>query len=184
MPWKILFVGKDGKAYAVDELVFVTRPSVEEHNHKGEVFSLSGSIDDLDQVHSFDVLIQTQEKELHMIVIQGSVSGIAHGYIYEGTTFTAAGDILTPICTNRTLAFKSGTICSGGSSETSGMVITSNGTLLDTTHFAADQKRGVSATEEILVELIFRRHTTYMIRLDNEHNADIQVTNQLVWIEK
>ncbi len=185
MPTPIIFKDSDGNEVPYDRAIQIHESHHDYYNHLGQAFILSGSVDDLDKDATFDNLIQVGDMELHMLSIQGSVSGLAHGYIYEGTTFTNPGSAIAPVCANRIMASKSTTKCSGGSSETSNMAITDVGSLLVEAHFAADQKRAISTSQEVGIELTFAPHKNYLIRIDNEEAVnDIQVTNQLIWIEK
>jgi len=187
MAYKIVWEDKRSKASPVmlgKHGNLITDSHIYDEGHQGHIFILTGSIDDLDTAESYDVLVRVGAKELHMQTIKGAVSGKAHGYIYEGTTVTTNGNELFPFCTNRVKKSVSDAKFYGGSTETSGQVIADNGTLIIETHFPATTARGMSVSDEVGVEIILNPNTNYLIKIDNEEATDIQVTNQMIWVEE
>jgi len=154
------------------------------HNHLGHAFSVSSVIEDLDAAHAYDMILSTGTScEIHLLTTEFYVSGASHAYIFEGLVYTMISVPLTPVCLNRTVTGSSCVTVATGSTETSSIAITTTGDLLFESHFPADVKKNVTALGDVGVEMILKPHTNYLIRIDNEDDADIIVSSFLTFID-
>lgn len=184
MPANVRIIDKDGNPrglYISNRGAIAIADYVALSNAEGKGFYIMGSIHDLDANHSFDVLLQTGSKVVWLDSLEGLVSGASHGYMYEDTIIDTLDSEITILCANRVSCTGPTVKAYGGSTETSGQVITDVGTQIMDYHFPASGKQSIGG--ESSAKLLLKPHTNYLIRMDNEEVTDIEVTVHMVWIE-
>ncbi len=83
------------------QLRVINTDLVHQRIHEGLFFSLSEIDTSLPNNASLDILIQVDPSSGLHIRFNARAGGDAQGFIYEGTTFSAAGSVLAPINRNR-----------------------------------------------------------------------------------
>lgn len=146
--------------------------------HAGEIFTVSGIAAAVVDAASFELLINVPaDKTLH-VVLEGSATGDAKGYIYEGPTVSANGTAVIPTNRNRT--------SSGLADSLFYMTptVTTTGDLLFSTYMPGGVKKtaggssGESFGEWILAPGL------YLMRFTNSSGAAADMSAQMTFYEE